>query len=203
MMQRFESRQWVPFPLERVFAFLADPRNLPRLMPAEFQTRIEETRLVAPSPPEHSDSPFAMNTSAGVGSEVVISFRPFTWMPRRVTWLARIVEFVWQSHTIDEQVRGPFAKFRHRHSTRSGLRDGIEGTVVSDEIEYALPFGFLGRPANSFVRKQLEQSFEWRQQRLAQILTIESRLAEAQLLRDRPIFSVSTEHRDPSHFHPQ
>jgi hypothetical protein len=25
--------QWVPFPLERVFLFFADPRNLPRLMP--------------------------------------------------------------------------------------------------------------------------------------------------------------------------
>jgi ligand-binding SRPBCC domain-containing protein len=204
MIQHFETRQWVPFPLERVFAFLADPRNLPRLMPTELQTRIEETRLVPPPIPQtDSIAPLVANVSAGVGSEVVVSFRPVTWMPRRITWLARIVEFVWNSHTIDEQIRGPFARFHHRHSTRSAFREGIEGTVARDEIEYALPFGFLSRPANAFVKQQLEQSFAWRQQRLAQILSIEARLAEAQLLRDSPIFSASAEHRDPSHFHPQ
>src|SRR3954451_16784048 len=37
----FTSEQWVPFPLARVFAFFADPLNLPRLMPAWQDARID------------------------------------------------------------------------------------------------------------------------------------------------------------------
>jgi len=210
MTQYFETRQWVPFSLERVFAFFADPRNLPRLMPPELQSRIEDIQLVPPSIPPQS-MPLASangkrpsaNVFAGVGSKVVVNFRPIKWLPLRVSWLAKVVAFEWNSHTIDEQVRGPFAKFHHRHSTEPELRNGLEGTLVSDQIEYALPYGFLSRPANSFVRKELEHSFEWRQQRLTQILTLEARVAEAQILRDIPIFLPATAHRDPSHYHPQ
>jgi len=37
---------WVPFPLERVFRFFANPENLPRIMPPASGTRIEALRLV-------------------------------------------------------------------------------------------------------------------------------------------------------------
>lgn len=42
MAQRFETRQWVPFPVELVFAFFANPSNLPHLMPPRLKTRIED-----------------------------------------------------------------------------------------------------------------------------------------------------------------
>jgi len=41
---------------------------------------------------------------------------------------------------------------------------------VTDEIEYELPFGVLGRMADSFVRRKLTQSFAYRQKRLPEIL---------------------------------
>jgi ligand-binding SRPBCC domain-containing protein len=210
MTQYFETRQWVPFPVERVFAFFANPRNLPRLMPPELQSRIEDVHLVPPLVPPQSmaigrakGERLAANVFAGVGSKVTVNLRPIKWLPLRVSWLARIVAFEWNSQMIDEQVRGPFAKFHHRHATQPELRNGVEGTEVCDQIEYTLPYGILSRPANSFVRKELEHSFEWRQQRLAQILTLEARVAEAQVLRETPTFLPSVAHRDPSHYHPQ
>ncbi len=176
MAQHFETRQWVPFSVETVFAFFAVPRNLPRLMPRELHTRIEGLTLVPPSssPPQERGPDFV---AAGVGSEIVLSFRPIPWLWRRASWTARIVDFEWNRYFCDEQVHGPFAAFVQRHGTETETRDGVEGTLVSDDIEYTLPFGPLGRLGHSYVRKQLEMSFAHRQQRLLQILKLEARVA--------------------------
>ena len=50
MVQRFETDQWVPFPVELVFAFFANPSNLPHLVPAKQKARIEDLRLQPPPP---------------------------------------------------------------------------------------------------------------------------------------------------------
>jgi ligand-binding SRPBCC domain-containing protein len=172
MTQRFEASQWVPYPVELVFAFFANPTNLPHLMPRKLEARIEDARLQPPPPrPVHPDEARRFRSvAAGEGSEILISFFPMAWIPRRVSWMARITEFAWNSHFIDEQVRGPFTRFRHRHGIVSEVRDGVEGTLVTDEIEYDLPFGVLGHMADSFVRRKLTQSFAYRQKRLPEIL---------------------------------
>jgi ligand-binding SRPBCC domain-containing protein len=84
--------------------------------------------------------------------------------------MARITEFEWNSHFCDEQTRGPFAQFHHRHGVCAEMRKGIEGTLVSDAIDFALPFGILGRMAGVMVRRNLEKSFAYRQKRLPEIL---------------------------------
>jgi ligand-binding SRPBCC domain-containing protein len=91
--------------------------------------------------------------------------------------MTRITEFVWNSHFCDEQVRGPFSEFRHRHGIQAEARDGQEGTLVSDEIEYALPYGFIGRLGGTMVRRKLTQSFAHRQKRLPEILAAAARQA--------------------------
>jgi len=172
MSQRFETRQWVPFPVESVFAFFANPTNLPHLMPRKLVTQIEDARIQPPPPrPVHPDAARRLlSVAAGEGSEILISFFPISWIPRRVSWTARITEFEWNSHFCDEQVRGPFKHFHHRHGIEAEVRDDAEGTLVSDEIEYELPFGFLGRMAGVFVRRNLAQSFAFRQKTLPGIL---------------------------------
>jgi ligand-binding SRPBCC domain-containing protein len=179
MTQRFETSQWVPFPVELVFAFFANPTNLPHLMPPKLESRIEDARIEPPPPrPLHPDpSRRFRSVAAGVGSEILISFYPIRWVRKRVSWMARIVEFEWNSHFCDEQVKGPFTTFRHRHGIQAEVRDGVEGTLVSDEIEFALPFGFLGRMAGGMVRRQLEGSFAHRQKRLPEILAAAARQA--------------------------
>lgn len=182
MMLRFETRQWVPFPVEAVYAFFADPRNLPRLMPPALKTRIEDLRLQPPPAQPVAPDPARLfrGLAAGEGSEILISFCPVSWLPQRVRWVARITEFAWNSHFCDEQVRGPFARFRHRHGTLAESRDGQVGTLVTDEIEYALPYGFVGRLGSPLVRRQLEQSFAQRQERLPEMLAVTAREAVRQ-----------------------
>jgi ligand-binding SRPBCC domain-containing protein len=162
MTQRFETSQWVPFPVELVFAFFTNPTNLPYLMPLSLRTRIEDARIQAPPPRPLAADPARRfkSVAAGVGSEILISFYPIPWVPRRVSWLAAITEFQWNSHFTDAQ-----------------LRDGQQGTLVTDAIEYELPFGVLGRLGAAFVRRHLKRSFAYRQKRLPEILAAAARQA--------------------------
>jgi len=179
MMQRFETSDWVPFPVELVFAFFANPTNLPHLMPAKLETRIEDARIQPPPPrPVHPDPARRFKSvAAGTGSEILISFIPIPWAPRRVSWMVRITEFEWNSHFCDEQVRGPFEHYKHCHWIAAEVRDGVEGTLVTDSIEFELPYGGVGQMGVGFVRANLKKSFAYRQKRLPQILAAAARQA--------------------------
>lgn len=179
MIDRFETSQWVPFPVELVFAFFANPSNLPHLMPAKLETRVEDARIEPPParPVARDPARRFLSVAAGVGSEILISFYPVGWFPRRASWLARITEFEWNSHFLDEQAHGPFTVFRHRHGIQAELRDGVEGTLVSDEIEFALPWGPIGSLGCALLKGQFETAFAHRQKRLPQILEAASRQA--------------------------
>ena len=50
MRHFFQAEQWLPYPIETVFAFFANPENLPPLMPAWQKARIEKLSIVPPPP---------------------------------------------------------------------------------------------------------------------------------------------------------
>jgi len=185
MPETLSTSQWTPYPVELVFAFFANPGNLPHLMPKWQQARVESSRLVAPPPRPVAPDPALrfQSPAAGEGSEMEISFRPVARLPFRVGWTARITEFVWNSHFCDEQVKGPFASWRHRHGIAPEMRadeagTAINGTLISDEVAYSLPLGPLGDMAHGlFVRRQMESTFAYRQRRLEEILPAAQRQA--------------------------
>lgn len=172
MAQRFEAEQWVPFPVELVFAFFANPMNLPHMFPPQVRARIEDVRIQPPPvrPVAQDPARRLLSVAAGVGTEILISFYPIPWVPTRMSWMAQIVEFTWNSHFVDEQTRGPFRSFRHRHGIASVMREGMEGTLVSDRIDFALPWSWAGRLGEPVVRRQLRKSFAYRHKRLPEIL---------------------------------
>jgi ligand-binding SRPBCC domain-containing protein len=104
---------------------------------------------------------------AGPGSLITISFRLVPFLPFRGRWVAEILEYQPLSHFVDCQRQGPMRSWRHRHSFRTELKNGVEGTVVRDDVEYELPFGFLGRIADSFIIERLmHRTFTARQTQL-------------------------------------
>lgn len=152
--------------LEKVFVFFANPENLPRIMPSATRTKLLELKLIPP-PGAPADGP----ALAGVGSQIVTSFRVSPHLFARAEWIAEITEFEWNHHFADEQRRGPFRFFHHRHELTAEIRDGISGTIVRDLITYEVGFGALGRLADRlFVRRQLLQTFAHRQQALEKLL---------------------------------
>jgi ligand-binding SRPBCC domain-containing protein len=163
-----EFEQWVPFPLERVFAFFSNPENLPRIMPASSGTKLSAlNRKPAPPPPPGIPG----DKAAGVGSTIVTSFRVFPFLPARARWIARITEFERNRYFADVLDKGPFKSWHHRHEFHVETRGGIAGTLVRDVIDYEVGFGFLGTIADAFfVRRQMQSTFAQRQQTLRNLL---------------------------------
>jgi ligand-binding SRPBCC domain-containing protein len=171
MRHTFEAEQWLPYPLEPVFAFFANPQNLPRLMPDWQKARIEEAVYTAPPPRPAGVQPGLRSLAAGVGSRMTISFKPFPFSPFRVPWEAEIAEFAWNDHFCDIQLRGPFAYWRHCHRLRAETRAEGNGTLLRDELEYELPMGPLGELAHAIaVRGQIRRIFDLRHRRTAELL---------------------------------
>ena len=57
------------------------------------------------------------------------------------------------------------------------MRDGVEGTLVADEIDFALPYGVLGQIGGWMVKRELRRTFAYRQKRLPEILAVAARQA--------------------------
>ncbi|WP_257031117.1 SRPBCC family protein [Tunturiibacter empetritectus] len=172
MRRTFHSGQWLPYPVELVFAFFSNPDNLPRLMLPWQKARIEKISL-APPPTQ----PVTSNSiTAGAGTRLTLSFRPFAYSPIRVSWDAEISEFAWNDHFCDQQLRGPFAYWHHCHHVKPQTRTELSGSVTSgtlleDEVNYELPMGKLGTLANSlFVTSQLRSTFAYRHARTSELL---------------------------------
>ncbi len=163
---QFTTEQDLPYPLETVFAFFADPANLPRLMPAWQDARIDAATYIAPPPPPHP-FPGADRITAGTGTELTLTIRPFPGSPLRTTWVARIEDFRWLEGFCDVQTSGPFTYWRHCHTVRATAT----GTHLTDSVTYAPPLGPLGAIANTlFIKRQLAATFRFRQQRTLELL---------------------------------
>lgn len=139
-MERIEQRIVISAPIERVFHFHDDTRNLLRITPPSIKVSIETMG------------------KPGLGYEVVLKVRQFGIFTMR--WKVRITEYVPPALMSDEQVSGPFAYWKQ---TRR-LREVDGGTELTDIVEYRPPFGVLGRIANALViRRQVLEMFAYRQ----------------------------------------
>ena len=167
MASHIQFEQWVPFPVERVFAFFSNPENLPEIMPAASGTLLLAVNRVAPKAQERATN----DKAAAVGSTLVTSFLVLPFLPLRQKWIARITEFEWNHHFADVQEKGPFKSWHHRHEFAASVKNGVPGTTIRDVIDYEIGFGFLGQVADAlFVRRQLENTFQERQRKLPELL---------------------------------
>jgi len=141
--------QRVPRPLNEVFAFFEKPENLARITPPWLGFQIL------------TPSPIVMEG----GAEFEYSIRV---MGVRMRWKSLISDYQSPFRFVDEQVKGPYVYWHHTH-TFSKV-DG--GTLVGDEVRYALPFGVIGRMARTFVVGwQLENIFTYRSRVINEIFS--------------------------------
>src|SRR3954466_5596712 len=135
-------------------------------MPPGTATKLIEVKLVAP--PDSAIN--QVDGLAGIGSEIITSFRLFSFLPFHARWTAHITEFEWNHYFADLQTKGPFKRFYHRHALTSEIRQRKEGTIVRDVIEYDVGYGFLGKLAEKFIARQMQQTFKYRQKALKELL---------------------------------
>jgi len=145
---RLEREQWLPAPMERAFAFFADAANLQALTPPFLDFGIL--------------TPLPIEMRAGA----LIEYR-LRLMGLPLGWLTRIEEWEPNRSFTDVQLRGPYARWIHRHTFAPG--DG--GTWVRDRVEYALPLAPFTDPGRVlFVRPILERIFAYRRDAIARLL---------------------------------
>jgi ligand-binding SRPBCC domain-containing protein len=177
-MPHFTFNQWIPASLEKVFLFFADPANLPRVMPAWMDVRIERERILPPPAAElvRAESvqpPAPPNRLAGVGSEIEASYRTIPGIPFRIGSVAVITAFSMYHFFEDVQGRGPFKTWHHRHEFHTETREGVPGTIIRDIVDYEIGLGMFGRVGNAlFVAPQMSRTFRYRQQTIARLLAL-------------------------------
>jgi hypothetical protein len=82
-------------------------------------------------------------------------------------WLTRIEEWEPKRSFTDVQLRGPYARWIHRHD----FVPDAGGTWVRDRVEYVLPLAPLSDPGHTlFVRPTLERIFAYRRGAIARLL---------------------------------
>lgn len=134
-------------PRDEVFAFFSDAANLGAVTPPALNFRI-----ITPLPIE-------MREGALIDYTIGLYGIPLRWRTEITRWEP---PFSFE----DTQLRGPYSTWVHRHLFR---HDG-DGTIIDDEVRYALPFGVLGRLVHPIVRWQLRRIFRYRQDAVARLL---------------------------------
>ncbi len=169
MSQHFEADQWVAAPVAEVFAFFADPHNLPRIMPPKQGAALVKLTLVPPRFTEGAVPPGA-ERMAGVGSEIVVKFLALPPIPMHERWTAQITEFSLNEYFRDVQTQGPFRNWEHTHRFRAEEVGGRHGTRILDSLDYGVGFGFIGSLIERlFFQRLLRRTFDYRKQAIERI----------------------------------
>lgn len=144
-MPQFRYSSLLEAPVERVFAFHKQPDALERLLPAWPPARVAARR-----------------GGLEPGSEVEIELR---LGPLRQRWVARHTGYRENEYFCDEQVRGPFRLWRHRH----GFERAAGGRCrLVDEVEFSLPLAPVSDwLAGWAVKQMLKKMFAERHARTA------------------------------------
>jgi ligand-binding SRPBCC domain-containing protein len=144
-----KRKQVVNKPPVEVFDFFSKPENLARITPSNmgFNTL--------------TPSPIVMRT--GTVIDYTIKILGFS-----VHWRTLISSFDPPRSFTDEQLKGPYSIWHHKHQ----FEKTENGTFIKDNVTYALPFGFLGRIVHTlFVKRQLNHIFDYRFTVIKEILS--------------------------------
>lgn len=141
-----EREQWLPKPIDEVFAFFSRPENLQVITPPWLDFRMVKT-------PE----------TLHAGSLIRYRLR---WHRLPIRWTTEISEWSPPSGFVDREISGPYALWNHEH--RFIAQNG--GTAMSDRVTYALPFGWFGGIAHTLaVRRDVEKIFDFRAETMTRL----------------------------------
>lgn len=131
-MAKLEKSITIHAPVEKVFAFLIDPRNLPEIWPSMI-----EVKHVTPAP------------KGGFNFEWVYKMAGL-----KIEGASETVEYVLNERTVTKGTKGIESTFFWLYKPQT------KGTKLTLEIEYTVPLPVLGRLAEAVVLKQNEQEAE-------------------------------------------
>ena len=136
----FRKQHSIARPIDDLFNFFKQPDNLEKITPSSVGFTILTPR------------PIKMQ----VGTVLDYTIR-LIGLP--VRWTTMISEYDPPHRFIDVAIRGPYSFWHHTHT----FEENDQGTIMTDEVNYSLPFGIFGRLAHFlWVKRQLKYIFDYR-----------------------------------------
>lgn len=137
----YSTRQLVEAPLDEVFTFFSDARNLGRLTPPwlSFEVLTPEPIAMAPG--------------------VLIDYK-LKWRGLPIRWRTEIEVWEPTHRFVDRQIRGPYRLWRHEHL----FAEHRGGTMVEDRVSYSALGGRLAH--RLVVNRDVETIFAYRHEAL-------------------------------------
>lgn len=151
--------QFLPITLQEAWSFFSSPHNLEKITPKRMGFRI----LYKSGDDKMYPGQLIRYTVKG------LPLIPMHW----VTEITHVQE---PHYFVDEQRFGPYALWHHQHRFKE-VEGGIE---MTDEVNYAIPLGFLGRMANVlFVGREVNTIFDHRFNVLEKYFSISNKLKKS------------------------
>ena len=137
----------VPGSMETVFDFFSNAENLERITPPELGFKIL------------NPLPIEMEQGTLIDYRIRLFGIPLKWQSLISKWEP-------QKQFVDEQLKGPYAKWIHTHH----FKETDNGILMSDEVNYRLPFFPFGEVTLPVVRLQLKRIFSYRTKRIKELI---------------------------------
>jgi ligand-binding SRPBCC domain-containing protein len=143
-MYTLEKEILLPRPIEEVFGFFADARNLQTITPPWLHFAIK--------------TPGEIHMRPGTRIDYRLRVRGIP-----LTWVSEITAWEPPHRFVDEQRKGPYRLWIHEH--RFSEKDGH--TLAADSVRYAVPGGALFHKL--FVERDVQKIFEYRSSKLKEL----------------------------------
>lgn len=141
------TEQWVPQPIDRVFEFFSDPKNLETLTPEFLHFKIANT-----SHPKIQEGSL-------LDYQLKLHGLPVRWQSKITDWVAN-------KRFSDQQTRGPYTFWHHTHE----FYEARGGTIIRDNVVYKLPGWVPGDVlGHAFIKKDLEKIFMYRRKQIEKL----------------------------------
>ncbi len=146
---QYTAEQFLPISIRKAWIFFSSPKNLSVITPPEMDFKIL-TQL---------DDKEIYN-----GMLIDYTVKPLFGIPMH--WQTKIIDVKPLEVFADTQLKGPYKLWHHTHTFIE--KDG--GVLMTDVVNYELPFGILGDWVHSLiVRKKIESIFAYRKQVLEKL----------------------------------
>jgi len=145
---KFEQK--LPISLEQAWDFFSSPLNLAKITPDHMGFIIT------------SDFKEGQKMYPGM----IITYKVSPLLGIKLNWMTEITHVQEGKYFVDEQRFGPYALWHHQHHFEE-IKGGVH---MTDIINYAIPYGFIGRIANSIlVENEVRGIFDYREKKVEEL----------------------------------
>lgn len=148
MIHYLHREQFIPAPVDRVWNYFADPKNLNEITPPDMNFEI------------------VAGGDECMYEGQIVEYRVEFIRGLRSLWLTEIAHVREEKYFVDDQRLGPYRFWYHEHF----FQPSNAGVKMTDHITYAAPFGFLGDMVNfMWIQNRLAYIFDYRRQKISDL----------------------------------